>query len=73
MSADIGIKGLKREHKFIKNHVPGDVDATLGNIKTLEPLVDIFIAKKSTLDRTKLKFMGIIHTKVWPTGTIEDT
>jgi hypothetical protein len=62
MSTSIGIKGCKRERRFIKDHVLGDIDVTLGNIETLEPLVHIAIAQKNTLDRTKLKFMRIIQS-----------
>jgi hypothetical protein len=47
---------------LIKNDVARDINASSRNIKTLEPFVQIAIAKENTFFRSKLKFMSIIRS-----------
>jgi hypothetical protein len=58
---------------FIKYDVSRNIETTGQNIKTFEILVHITITKEYTTDRSKLKFVSIIGTKIWPTCTHPNT
>lgn len=39
MGTSVGMEFSKRKNVFIKDHIPGNIDASGGDIEALEPLV----------------------------------
>jgi hypothetical protein len=59
----------QRKHVFIKDNIPGYIDPSSFNIKTLKAFMKITIAKKSTLLGPKLKFPLVVRTQILPAST----
>lgn len=65
-STGIRMQLSKGKNIFIKGNITRDVDSSGGRIKALETFVYGAIAQKNALFLSKLKFVSIIGTKVWP-------
>lgn len=68
----IGVELGEGKHRFIKDDIARDIDASCGNVKALEAFVERAIAKKGTLLRPESKFVGIIGPEIGSASTTED-
>jgi hypothetical protein len=54
---------------LIENNIPGNIEPTIRDVKTLVSLMKTAIAKKDATLRLKLKFARIIGSQIGPTCT----
>jgi hypothetical protein len=59
----------KGEAVFLKNNITGYVETISRHMKAFVTSMAKTITKKNTLKRTRLKFIGVIGTKIRPTRT----
>ena len=55
---------MEWKNRFLKNNVSGDIETTRSYMKTFKTFVMETIAKKNTLERAGLKFVGIVGAKI---------